>query len=77
MKYDLITSLWIWLREVKKHFTFIGEFEKNERNNQIPKVYTNVAEIRFHKMLYNIQASEILNKIISPIQDKISLLLLL
>lgn len=60
-----------------KHFTPNAEFEKNERNNQISKVCTNVAEIKFHKMLYNIQASEILNKIISPIQDKISLLLLL
>lgn len=34
-------------------------FEKNEGNNQISKVCTNVAEIRFHKMLYNIQASEV------------------
>lgn len=67
----------ITVKRYIKCFKLNSEFEKNERNNKISKVCTNVAEIRFHKMLYNIQASEVLNKIISPIQDKISLLLLL
>lgn len=58
-----------------------SESEKNERNNEISKEYVQICVRKRisqkKKLLDNIQAKvcEDLNKIISPIQDKISLLL--
>lgn len=70
----------------RRNFGFArnGESEKNERNDEVSKEYV---QTRVRKRISqkkrtrpdNIQAKvcEDLNKIISPIQDKISLLLLL
>lgn len=57
-----------------------SESEKNERNNEVSKEYVQICVRKriSQKLLDNVQAKcEDLNKIISPIQDKISLLLLL